>query len=154
MPFARLKHYLLNLYEITGLILIWAGIWDGFGNIGILNNNLFSIFLAIVMLALIGIIFKKAQPLPLAVEHKKVHDVINKINRHPEKYTFSLRYRDQIRQKPVHLSAKNLHKIEKDFIIFTEQGRELFIPVHRVGAVFHKGKLHWQPEKEVESEEE
>ncbi len=137
-----IKKYFWYLFGILGVVFFWAGTWDGFGNVGLLENPLISLLVGVVLLSLSGIIFKDANPLwevekPVKSEAKKVH-------RHRQKKEFHFKYQDHVKKKELLLHAGKLKRIEKDFLVFLDQGKEVFVPLHRVTEILHNGKTHWK----------
>lgn len=141
-----LQRYFLNLLAIIGITILWVGIWDGIGNLGPMENPLVSFFVGAALLAISPLIFKKAQPLPLWEEHETIKDLVEKIQNHPKKYQFHIKYKDQRQKKETMLNAKNLHRIEKNFLIFVENNQEKFLPIHRITSFLYKGQP-WNPKK-------
>ena len=142
MAWEDIKKYFWYLFGIIGVVYFWAGVWDGVGNIGPLKNPLYSFIAGVVLLSLSRVILKDANPLwglekPAKLEAKKVH-------RHPQKPEFHFKYKDHVSNKEIMLHAKNLKKIEKEFLVFLDRGKEIFITLHRVTQITHKGKTHWK----------
>lgn len=138
-----IKKYFWYVFGIIGVVFFWAGVWDGLGYIHpIIANPWLSLVVGIIMLGLSGAIFKEANPLwevekPVKTEAKKVH-------RHPQKQEFYFKYEDHMKKKEVMLNAQQLKHIEKDFLVFLDKGKEVFVPLHRVKEILHKGKTHWK----------
>lgn len=137
-----IKKYFWFLFGTIGVVFFWAGAWDGLGSLPYVQSPWISLAIGIIMLSLSGVIFKGANPL-WEVE-KPIHDIVKKINRHPQKQEFHIKYADHVSKKELLLKADKLKNIEKDFLIFLEKGKEVFIPVHRVTEILHKGKTHWK----------
>lgn len=138
-----LKKYFWYVFGLIGVVFFWAGVWDGLGRIHPLVSNPFvSLVIGITMLGLSGVIFKDANPLweiekPVKSEARKVHQ-------HPLKHEFHFKYQDRVKNKELLLHAAKLKRIEKDFLVFFDKGKEVFIPLHRVTEILHKGKTHWK----------
>src|SRR3989344_7661951 len=130
-----IKKYFWYVFGVIGVVYFWAGVWDGVGNIGPLQNPLISFAVGITLLSLSGIIFKEANPLweleaPVKSEAKKVH-------RHPQKHEFHFKYKDHIKNKELLFHAQKLRRVEKEFLVFLDKGKEVFIPLHRVTEILH-----------------
>ena len=70
---------------------------------------------------------------------------MGKIQNHPAKHEFDIKYHDKLKQKIFTLKAHNLTKIEKGFLVFSDEGKqETFVPLHRIREVLHKGAPHWK----------
>lgn len=138
-----LKKYFWYVFGIIGVVFFWAGVWDGLGYIHpVIANPWLSFALGVLMLGLSGVIFKEANPLwepekPVKSEAKKVH-------RHPQKHEFHFKYEDRVKNKELLVHAQKLKRIEKDFLVFLDKGKEVFVPFHRVTEILHKGKTHWK----------
>ena len=142
MAWEDIKKYFWYLFGIIGVVYFWAGVWDGVGSIGPLQNPLYSFIAGVVLLSLSRVILKDANPLwglekPVKLEAKKVH-------RHPQKQEFHFKYEDHMKNKELLFHAQKLKRIEKEFLVFLDHGKEVFIPLHRVTQIMHKGKTHWK----------
>ena len=138
-----LKKYFWYVFGTIGVVFFWAGVWDGLGNIHpIIANPWLSLGLGIILLGLSGIIFKDANPL-WEVE-KPVKTQAKKVYRHPQKHEFHFKYEDHLKKKELTIPAGKLQRIEKEFLVFLDQGKEVFVPLHRVTEILHKGKTHWK----------
>lgn len=137
-----LKKYFWYVFGILGVVFFWAGTWDGLGNLPVIKNSWLSLGLGLTMLSLTGVIFKGANP--LWEPEKSIYGIANKISGHPQKHEFHFKYKDHVSNKEIMMHAKNLKKIEKEFLIFLDQGKEIFIPLHRVTQIMHKEKTHWK----------
>src|SRR3989344_3979084 len=138
----ELKQYFWRLFGILGVVLFWAGLWDGVGSLPYLSNPLFSLVVCIVLFTLSGVIFKETSPLwsPLT----GVNKVLKEVHNHPAKHEFQVKYEDQLKKKDFLVGAQWLKKIEKDFLAFHDQQRkEVFIPINRIKEVLSQGKSHW-----------
>lgn len=137
------KKYFWYIFGTIGVVFFWAGVWDGLGNIHpLLSNPWISFIIGITMLGLSGIILKDTNPLwevekPVKSEAKKVHH-------HPQKQEFHFKYADHVKNKEILIHAGKLKRIEKEFLVFLDKGKETFIPMHRITEILHKGKTHWK----------
>jgi len=140
----KFNQYFWYLFGVIAVVFFWAGIWDGLGNISYLQNPLISLFAGLFLLGLSRIIFRDANPFGSEGDHP-AHPIIRKIKKSDEKHHYDIQYKDQSKSRDLSINAKNLHKIEKNFMIFHEGEREIFIPLKKVTQVLYKGKKHWQP---------
>ena len=136
------KRYFWYIFGILGTLFFWAGMWDGLGSIGFLKNPFISMAIGLTLLSLSGVIFKDANPLwevekPVKAEAKKVHH-------HPLKHEFHFKYEDHLKKKELTIHAGKLKRVEKEFLVFLDKGKEVFVPLHRVTEILHKGKTHWK----------
>ena len=139
----EIKKYFWYLFGVMGIVFFWSGTWDGLGNLWLLQNPIISFIVGIILLGLSGVIFKEANPLweienPVKTQAKKVHH-------HPQKHEFHFKYEDHVKNKELLLHAQNLQRIEKEFLVFLDKGKEIFVPLHRVTEILHKGKTHSKP---------
>ena len=138
-----IKKYFWYIFGTVGVVFFWAGTWDGLGYIHpIIANPWLSLVLGITLLGLSGTIFKGANPLwevekAVKLEAKKVH-------RHPQKDEFYFKYQDNVKKKELAIHAGKLNRIEKEFLVFFDEGKEVFVPLHRVTEILRKGKTHWK----------
>ncbi|OGF92216.1 hypothetical protein A3H04_00625 [Candidatus Giovannonibacteria bacterium RIFCSPLOWO2_12_FULL_43_11c] len=136
------KRYFWYIFGILGTLFFWAGMWDGLGSLGFLKNPFISMAIGLILLSLSGVIFKDANPLwevekPVKAEAKKVHH-------HPLKHEFHFKYEDHLKKKELTIHAGKLKRVEKEFLVFLDKGKEVFVPLHRVTEILHKGKTHWK----------
>ncbi len=144
MPTAdETKRYLWYFLGILGIVFFWAGIWDGIGGLLYLKNPWISLIIGLILLSLSKIIFKEANPFGDDSE-KTIHQIIKKVRGHPDRHRFHIKYTDHIRGKEQTMGMKNLKELEKNFLVFLDKEKEVFIPLHRITAVTHKGKYHWR----------
>ena len=137
-----IKKYFWYVFGTIGVVFFWAGVWDGLGNLWLLQNAIISFVVGFTLLGLSGVIFKDANPLwetekPVKSEAKKVH-------RHPQKQEFHFKYNDHVKNKELLLHAQKLQRVEKEFLVFLDKGKEVFVPLHRITEILHKGKTHWK----------
>lgn len=137
-----LKKYFWYLFGVMGVVFFWTGTWDGLGNIGWLHNPLISFIVGAILLSLSGVIFKEANPLWEA--EKVVKSEAKKVHRHPQKGEFHFKYQDNVKKKELLIHAGKLNRIEKEFLVFFDEGKEVFVPLHRVTEILRKGKTHWK----------
>ncbi|MBI4896440.1 MAG: DUF504 domain-containing protein [Candidatus Aenigmarchaeota archaeon] len=136
------RHFLLSLIVATGIIIFWKGIWEGIGSLPIIENPWVDIFIGLVILTFTQAIFKEFDP--LGGLEKGALKVIDSVHHHPEKDKFVIRYYDSIQKKEVEFSAKDLRHIEKNTLTVHENGREIFIPIHRVRSIHKNGRAVWR----------
>lgn len=137
-----IKQYFWYIFGIIGIVFFWSGTWDGLGNLGPLENPIVSFMVGAFLLSLSGLIFKDANPLweperAVKTEAKKVHH-------HPLKHEFHFKYQDHEKNKEVLIHARKLKRIEKEFLVFLDKGKEVFVPLHRVTEILHNDKSHWK----------
>ena len=137
------KRYFWYFSGILGVVFFWAGIWDGIGGLLYLKNPWVSLIIGLILLSLSKFIFKDANPFGGDSE-RAIHQVLKKVKNHPEKHQFHIKYVDHILRKEQTLGIKYLKDLEKNFLVFLDKEKEIFIPLHRITAVTHKGKDHWR----------
>ena len=75
-----------------------------------------------------------------------IHALLNKIKyspgERPEEYT--LFYYDRIEGKLKRLELKRVKKIEGNFLVLEQEGKEINIPLHRIKKVKKKGEIIWE----------
>ncbi len=143
MDLETIKQYGWYLFGTMGVVFFWEGIWDGIGNIGPLKNPLLSLGTGIILLSLTKFLFPGNAPF-LSEKHP-AHQIVKSLHTHPQKNLFNFKYRDEVQNKEINISAENMHRYEKNFIVIkTPEGRETFIPLHRLKEVLYEGKTHWK----------
>ncbi len=135
-----IKRYFWFLFGVIGVVFFWAGVWDGVGYLPYLESPWLSIIIGAVMLASSRKLFKEADPIKAA--ERKAHQVLHTVHTHPQRHLFHIKYHDKLQKQDVIINAAKIHKIEKEFLVLLENGREFFIPIHRVREILHKGKTY------------
>lgn len=141
----KLSRYFWAILGALGVVLFWAGIWDGVGTLPYLEHPLVSLIVGLTILGLSGLIFKEFDPLGKKDSGKIL--AAHKVHRHPQKHLFHVRYFDKIKKSHILISATKLKKIEKEaFLVFKHEGKEFFLPIHRVKEILHKN-MPWDHTK-------
>jgi len=135
----KIKRYFWNAFGVIGIVLFWAGIWDGLGNLGFLVNPLISLIIGMSTLLLASLIFKKVNFFKKV--EKSMEALLDQVHHHPNKEKFVIKYHDKIKRKHVVLPAGKVEKIEKSFLILKEKNKEVFVPMHRVEEIWYQGKI-------------
>lgn len=145
LNFSTLRHYFWSIFSVLGIVLLWAGIWEGLGSLPFLESPLISLIVGLVILGSSGLIFKEFDPLEETEE--SLLNALYQVDRHPEKDQFEITYHDKLRHKHIKVNAKNMKHIEKSaFVVMkSDEKKEEFIPVHRVRTIHHGKKLFWHP---------
>ncbi len=140
MPREELVKYFWYLFGVMGVVFFWVGLWDGLGNLGPLKNPWISLALGVAMLIVSKLIFKETDPAQLHQQEAK--KALQEVHTHPQRHEFQIKYPDKIKQKHVFHPVQNLHKIEKGFLVFLQEGREIFVPIHRIAEIHRQGQLY------------
>ncbi len=138
---AELKQYFWYVFGIMGVVFFWVGVWDGIGSLPYIQTYWISILAGLGMLALSGFIFRGN---PLWGRGDKIESVLHRVHSHPQKHEFHIKYLDKLGNKEILVNMGKVKKIEKGFMVIVEQGRELFVPPHRITEILHQGKTHWK----------
>lgn len=137
------KRFLLALVYATGVVIFWRGIWGIADTIPILSNVFVSFFVGLLILTLTGLIFREFDPFGQQVGRitKLVHNVIqeSKIGKN-----YLISYYDVLKKKHISINAKHVKHIEHNNLVAVKDGREVFIPIHRVSRIHKDKKLIWQ----------
>lgn len=126
------------MFGMIGVVFFWAGVWDGIGYLPYLENPWLSIVIGGAMLTLSQFIFKDPDP-NLKVQ-RKTNAILHKVSKHPNKHEFHIKYYDKSKKKHFVIKGNHMEDIEKGFLLMYQKGKEIFIPLHRVKEVLHKGK--------------
>ena len=130
------------MFGAVGVIAFWAGIWEGIAGMPYLENPWISLVVGLTMLSFSGLIFQQFDPLEMIA--KRVSDILYKVQIHPQKHEFLIKYHDKIKKKHVLLKAKELKGIDNGFLIFIHGKEEVFVPIHRVTEILHNSKTFWK----------
>ena len=130
---------------IFGIVMFWAGIWDGIGNLPYLANPLISLGVGLIILVSSVLIFEESKIFGGKMDPNLV--LMHKVKAHPEKKDFMIKYYDKIKNKTISFKAIMIKRIEKDaFLVLDKDNQETFIPIHRIKEVLYKGRP-WKPQK-------
>ena len=136
------RHFLFSLLIGIGVIFCWRGVWEGSMEIPVLDNVWVALFLGLIILTFSGIIFKEFDP--FGGLEKSTLRIMHAIHHHPQRKKFTIFYHDRFKKKNIGMKASSIHNIEKNVISFRIQGKEVFIPVHRVRELQKSGKIIWR----------
>ena len=137
------KQYLASLLVIIGIILFWRGIWDSIQGVPILGNPFVSLFLGLLIITLSGVVFREFDPLSRRIE--KTMEILNEIvSRKHKKEKYEILYLDEALGKTRTVHYKQIKKIEHNFIVIEDEGREFFIPIHRIHKILENGRTIWK----------
>ena len=143
--FYKLSRYFWAILGVLGIVLFWAGTWDGIGSLPYISNPLISLIVGLSILILSGLIFKEFDPLGKKDSGKVL--AMHKVHHHPMKHQFHIKYFDKIKKSHVLINATKLKKIEKEaFLVFKHEGQEFFLPMHRIKEILHKN-VPWDHSK-------
>lgn len=142
------KHYLQALIVLTGAIFFWRGVWDVGYLIPYVENPFVSIFLGLSVLTLSGAIFKEFDPFSTKLQRTMnlVNDLLSYKHLKNKKYTFN--YFDEVQKKMISIPHHHVHKLEHNNLIIIRNGKEEFIPIHRIREIKEKEKILWKRGRE------
>ena len=137
------KRYLEALLVILGIVLFWRGVWDALNFIPILSNPFVSLFLGLVVITISGVIFQQFDPLSANVA--KTMEILNEIvSRRHKNERYEIIYFDESLGKTRSIHHKQIKKMEHNFIVLEDEGKEFFVPVHRIRRITENGKTIWK----------
>src|SRR3989338_6036018 len=138
------KHYLGSLVVLVGVVFFWRGVWDTIYLVPILENPFVSFFIGLSIITFTGVIFKEFDP--FAAKIQKTRDILNEItsHKHDKNKGFSFKYYDEIAKKHHSIPHHQIRKMENNFVIIEQKGKELFIPIHRIHEIHHKDTIIWK----------
>jgi len=137
------KHYLFSLLYATGIILFWRGIWEATLEIPILDNVFVSLFLGLLIITVTGVVYKEFDPLGQKLNRitRLLNDVVSQSKQGKK---FEIHYYDQLKKKHTMVTSDRVRHLEHSYMVIEENGKEFFVPLHRISRVHHKGKVIWQ----------
>lgn len=143
-PTERDKRYFAALLVVTGVVIYWRGVWDTLYEIPILNNPLVSLFIGLLVITFTGVVFAEFDPLKEKTE--RAIDLLHTIMRHKgeRKKKYTIKYYDLLSKKHFELPHHKIDKIERNYIVIEEKGREIFIPIHRLEKITENNKTIWK----------
>ncbi|MBU0457355.1 MAG: DUF504 domain-containing protein [Nanoarchaeota archaeon] len=139
----QIRRYSWYLFGLIGIVFFWAGVWDGIGSLPYLHNPLISLVVGLLMILFSKKLVSKVMSLGMGFE-ERADIALNKVHYHPKKHLFHIKYKDKIKKKEILIKANKIKSIEEGFLVFLEDQKEVFIPIHRVTEILHKGKRHWK----------
>lgn len=136
------KHFALAMIGATGVILFWKGIWEGIGSLPIIENVWVSLFVGLVILTFSGILFKEFDV--LGGLDKSITRTLHFVHSHPQRHQFTIQYYDKLQKKEKEIKAQDIIQIEKGTLAVHENGREIFLPFHRIRSVKKNSTIFWK----------
>jgi uncharacterized protein (UPF0248 family) len=137
------KRYLAALMVLVGIILFWRGLWDITYLVPIIKNPFVSLFVGLTIITLSGVVFREFDPLTAQIA--KTMEVLNEVlSRKNMNERYNISYFDESSKKLKVIHHKNIKKMEHNFLVIEEKGKEVFIPVHRVHKITKNGKVMWK----------
>lgn len=137
------KAFLLSLAYGTGIILFWRGIWEGSLEIPILDNAWVSLFLGLLILTLTGWIYREFDVFSVKT-NKLMNMLTHVVHEEVKGVRHFLFYFDELANKDRRVPLKNVRKVEQTQVVVEQDGREVFIPLHRISAIHRGGKALWR----------
>lgn len=144
IPWYKFQRYFWALFGVLGVVFFWAGVWDGIGSLPYLKYPWVSFLIGIAILSFSGLVLKEFNP--LEGTEQRMSGLLHQVKSHPQKHHFHVKYYDQVRRGHITFRGDKVKRIEKSFVILHSPRREVFIPLHRVKKILHKGKP-WKPKK-------
>lgn len=136
------KHFLLSIFMAMGVIFVWKGLWEGIYEIPHIGNEWVILFIGFAVLTFSGLIFREFDP--LGNLEKSIRKAIFQVKNDPKKHQFKIKYYDKNKKKHLTIEAKHVDSIEKGSMIIKQDGKEVFIPLHRIEEIVRGGKTHWR----------
>ena len=133
---SKLRYYFWYMFGTIGVAIFWAGISGGF------KTLVGSLWVTLVIgLTMLIILSRLKQSLdPISKTQGAFHDTIHKLNSHPQKHEFHIKYFDKVKNEHILFSASELKSVEKSFLIFQHDLKEYFIPINRVKEILQNGQ--------------
>jgi len=139
IPVEKVGKYFWSFFGVIGIVLLWAGIWDGIGSLPFISNPLISLIVGICMLSFSGLLVKEFNPLNSSEGQKLA--MFNHITRHPLKHEFHAQYYDNVQKKHLTVHGHHLQGVEKDtYLVLHENNKEVFVPIRRIKKIYHKNR--------------
>ncbi|MBS3158173.1 DUF504 domain-containing protein [Candidatus Woesearchaeota archaeon] len=138
------KHYLGALVVLTGVIFFWRGLWAVLDMTPVIENAFVSLFIGLTIMTLTGVIFKEFDP--FAAKIQKTMEILHEIvsHKHDKEKDFKIKYFDEASQKHHIIQHHKIKRIEHNFIVFEEKGKDVFIPVHKIHEIHQHDKVIWK----------
>ena len=138
------KHYLLALVVLTGIIFFWRGLWDVASFIPVVENPFVSLFIGLTIITLTGVIFKEFDP--FAAKLEKTMEILRELesHKHDKSKNYKIKYFDDASQKHYFIPHHKIKRIENNFIVIEQKGKDVFIPVHKIHEIHQHDKAIWK----------
>lgn len=137
------KRFMQAMFIGTAIILYWRGVWEGVGELPLLENPWVSLFVGAFLLTITGVLFSE-QFDPFGGIEAGILKTLHHIHNHPKKEEFQLKYYDGVSKKEKIVEAQKIKHIEKNIIAFHEKDREVFIPIHRLRSIHRNNQIVWK----------
>lgn len=137
------KSFLMSLGYATGIILFWRGIWEGSAEIPILSNVWVSLFLGLLILTLTGWIYRQFDAFSMGT-NKLINTLTHVVHEEAKGVKHFLFYFDELTNKHHRVPMSRVRKVEETHVVLEHEGKEVFIPLHRISAIHRGGKALWR----------
>lgn len=137
------KRYLAALIVLTGVIMFWSGLSNLIAIIPIVKNPFVSLFLGLLIITLTGAIFREFDPITQQIANtmEVLTEVLSRKNVHEN---YDIHYFDEASKMTRKIKRRDIKRLEHNFLILEEKGKEIFIPVHRVHKIMKNGRVIWK----------
>ncbi len=141
------KHFFLALLVVTGIIFFWRGAWGIMDHLPIIENYVVSLFIGLLIMTFSGVIYREF--IPEEEPLTPVVDLVKDIFKHPHerRKKYVIKYYDEIAKMLKEIQHAHIKKVEHNFLVTEENGKEVFIPIHRIKQIHKEGKIIWVSEK-------
>jgi len=147
------KQYFWSIFSAIGIVFFWAGVWDGIGSLPYIDNPLSNLIIGITLLATSGYLFQQFSPLDTL--ESSIKNVLHQVQFHPNKEKFNLAYHDKLKNKYIFIKGNQINKVEKNHLIIKHpQGKELFIPLHRIKEIRYNNQSVFNAQNNSDQEKE
>ncbi|HIH43143.1 TPA: DUF504 domain-containing protein [Candidatus Woesearchaeota archaeon] len=138
------KHYSAALIVLTGIIFFWRGLWDVLGFIPVVENPFVSLFIGLLIMTFSGVIFNEFDPFKARLQ--QTTELLHQIESHKydKSKNYAIKYYDEASKKHHTLQHHRIKKIESNFIVYEDKGKEIFIPMHRIHEIHQHDKVIWK----------
>src|ERR1041385_8606320 len=125
------RQFLYSLLYATGIILFWRGIWEVSAQLPLLKNIYFSLFVGLFILTITGYMYREFDPFSQRLHKisKTLHDVVSLAK---QGQLHEIYYYDEVGKQDYKLHAHKVRRVDHNFIVVEDKGRELFIPLTRI----------------------
>lgn len=147
------KQYFWSIFSAIGIVFFWAGVLDGIGSLPYIDNPLSNLIIGITLLATSGYLFQQFSPLDTL--ESSIKNVLHQVQFHPNKEKFNLAYHDKLKNKYIFIKGNQINKVEKNHLIIKHpQGKELFIPLHRIKEIRYNNQSVFNAQNNSDQEKE
>jgi len=101
-----------------------------------------SFFLGLLILTLTGYIYREFDP--FGQRTSKILKLLHNVSTAKKEEGYAVHYYDELSKQHHRIEPENIKRIEHNTIILEKNGKEFFVPIHRISRIHKKNEVVWK----------